>query len=408
MSEIGTAPTSRAYQPYNPTGLPKNINVGKLGHEKTAFDLAFKARSTAPAKIGPDGIYEYLRQIWTDGVLEHKFNQNLLIDIFQAPVEDGWMDNLKVSHSARITFKKWMNPLSRVRVAKVGYKEGVSCPKQLDLDCVIPPAGPLDDYEQVDVDFSFEYSIRVDECVKTRKLTLGEAEQQYAENVEAVAYRRALDAWQALADQIVESQTPIMIPSFVGKLGQTNYFDAGDADFYETASNVFNYMARVFGRRFNSDFVITIHPDLALDIEVNHSDLLSYDRTGIQQDWLNVDQSMFGQGFDTLPSLPRWRNKTILIAPDDVAMHNGLPDNLNGAGTTTTTMNPWENAAGTKVRMIIASRRSFWTKIVPLMEKTRFPATVENPVESIVEIWMGGNKLIYPEETFMVEFNRPA
>ena len=42
------------------------------------------------------------------------------------------------------------------------------------------------------------------------------------------------------------------------------------------------------------------------------------------------------------------------------------------------------------------------------MDKTIFPATVDNPVESMVEIWIGGDKLIYPEETFLVEFTRPA
>lgn len=388
-----------AYGPYTPTGKPTNITTGKLGYETNAFDLAYTERSQAPAQVGPDGIYEFMRQIWTPEILEHKFAQNLLLSAFNAPVEDGWMDNLKVSHSARITFKKWMNPLQRVRVAELSYKEGKTCPKQLDIDCVIPPAGVLDEYEQVDVDFRFEYSIRVDTCVKTKKITLGEAEQNYAEDLQAVTYRRAIDAWNSLAEQIEASGTPILIPSFANKLGDANYFDAGDADFYETASNVFNYMRRVFGPRFKSDFLITIHPDLALDLEVNHSELLSYDKTGIVQDWLNVDQSAFGT-FDMLPSLPRWRGLNILIAPDDVAFHTGTPGAAN--------FSPWENEDGTKVRMIIASRRSFWTKTIQLMDKTIFPATVENPVESMVEIWIGGDKLIYPEETFMVEFNRAA
>lgn len=388
-----------AYGPYTPTGKPTNITTGKLGYETNAFDLAYTERSQAPAQVGPDGIYEFMRQIWTPEILEHKFAQNLLLSAFNAPVEDGWMDNLKVSHSARITFKKWMNPLQRVRVAELSYKEDKTCPKQLDIDCVIPPAGVLDEYEQVDVDFRFEYSIRVDTCVKTKKITLGEAEQNYAEDLQAVTYRRAIDAWNSLAEQIEASGTPILIPSFATKLGDSNYFDAADADFYETASNVFNYMRRVFGPRFKSDFLITIHPDLALDLEVNHSELLSYDKTGIVQDWLNVDQSAFGT-FDMLPSLPRWRGLNILIAPDDVAFHNGTPGNGN--------FSPWENEDGTKVRMIIASRRSFWTKTIQLMDKTIFPATVENPVESMVEIWIGGDKLIYPEETFLVEFNRAA
>lgn len=385
-----------AYGPYTPAGVPSNINVGKLGYESTPFDLAFKERSAAPAVVGPDGIYEFMRQVWTPEILEHKFQQNLLISAFNAPIEDGWMNNLAKSHSARVTFKKWMNPLQRVRVAELSYKDGVDCPKQLNLDCTIPAAGPLDDYETVTVDFRFEYSIRADICVKTRRLTPGEVESNYAESLEAVAYRRALDAWNSLAEQIIASDSPVLIESFQDKIGATNHLTVGsDADFYTTASNVFNYMRRAFGPRFKSDFLITIHPDLALEIEQDFSQALSYDTTGIRQEWINVDQSAFGS-FDVLPSLPRWRGLTILIAPDDIAMHVGTPNGEN--------FNPWEGN-GT-VRMIIASRRSFWTKTIQLMEKTRFMPTVSNPVESIVEIWMGGDKLIYPEETFLVDFTR--
>lgn len=397
-----------AYTPYTPTFVPSNITTGKLGHENTAFDYAFTGKpngqTTPDGIVGPNAIYEHMRQIWTPEILEHKFNQNLLISAFNAPVEDGWMNNLSRSHSARITFKKWMNPLQRVRVAELKYLEDKTCPKQLDLNCVIPAGGPLDEYEQVDVDFRFEYSIRADLCVKNEKLYAGQVEQQYAESLQAVAYRRALDAWNALAEQIIESASPVLIPSMVTKVGATNHLVVGmDAvdSFYTTASNVFNYMRRAFGPRFKSDFLITIHPDLALEIEQDFSQALSYDTTGIRQDWINVDQSAFGS-FDVLPSLPRWRGLTILIAPDDIAMHNGTPNGAN--------MNPWEGTAtiqGTAyntVRMIIASRRSFWTRTVQLMDKKIFPATVNNPVESMVEIWIGGDKLIYPEETFLVDF----
>ena len=113
-----------AYGPYTPAGKPANITTGKLGYESTPFDYPFTNRSAAPAVVGPDGIYEFMRQIWTPEILEHKFQQNLLLSAFNAPVEDGWMNNLAVSHSARITFKKWMNPLQRVRVAEVKYKDG--------------------------------------------------------------------------------------------------------------------------------------------------------------------------------------------------------------------------------------------------------------------------------------------
>lgn len=397
-----------SYTPYDPgfvpTFVPTNITTGKLGYESTPFDLAFtgtpNGQTTPDGIVGPNAIYELMRQVWTPEILEHKFAQNLLIWVFNAPISDDWMNNLSKSHSARITFKKWMNPLQRVRVAELSYIDGKECPKQLDLNCEIPSAGPLDEYETVDVDFKFEYSIRADLCVKNIKFYPGQVEEQYREDLEAVAYRRALDAWNSLAEQIIASEAPVLIPSMTDKVGTTNYLQvpASSTDsFYTTASNVFNYMRRAFGPRFKSDFVITIHPDLALEIEQDFSQALSYDTTGIRQEWLNVDQSAFGT-FDVLPSLPRWRGITVLIAPDDVAMHNGTPGGRN--------MNPWENNDGSAVRMIIASRRSFWTKTIQIMDKRIFPATVENPVESMVEIWAGGDKLIYPEETFLVEFER--
>lgn len=393
-----------AYTPYTPTFVPSNITTGKLGYETTPLDTAFNgkpnAQTTADGVIGPNAIYELMRQVWTPEILEHKFQQNLLISVFNAPVDDGWMNNLSKSHSARITFKKWMNPLQRVRVAELKYIEGKECPKQLDLNCNIPAAGPLDEYETVDVDFRFEYSIRADLCVKNKKFYPGQIEEQYAEDLQGVTYRRALDAWNSLAQQIIASDSPVLIPSMVDKVGTTNHLvvpAASTDSFYTTASNVFNYLQRAFGPRFKSDFVITIHPDLALEIEQDFSQALSYDTTGIRQEWLNVDQSAFGT-FDVLPSLPRWRGITVLIAPDDIAMHNGTPGGLN--------MNPWEGEVdgARSVRMIIASRRSFWTKTIQTMDKTIFPATVNNPVESMVEIWAGGDKLIYPEETFLVDF----
>ena len=399
-----------SYTPYNPgytpTFTPTAITTGKLGYETTPFDVAFTGKpngqTTADGVVGPNAIYELMRQVWTPEILEHKFAQNLLISVFNAPVDDSWMNNLRESHSARITFKKWMNPLQRVRVAELSYVAGKECPKQLELNCEIPSAGPLDEYETVDVDFKFEYSIRADLCVKNIKFYPGQVEEQYREDLEAVAYRRALDAWNSLAEQIIASESPVLIPSMTDKVGTTNHLivAAGSADsFYTVASNVFNYMRRAFGPRFKTDFIITIHPDLALEIEQDFSQALSYDTTGIRQEWLNVDQSAFGT-FDVLPSLPRWRGLTVLIAPDDVAMHNGTPGGAN--------MNPWEgeNEEKDTVRMIIASRRSFWTKTIQIMDKRIFPATVENPVESMVEIWAGGDKLIYPEETFLVEFER--
>lgn len=397
-----------SYKPYQPGFVPTNTTTGKLGHETTPFDKAFTGTPNGQAApdgiVGPNAIYELMRQVWTPEILEHKFNQNLLISAFNAPVEDGWMNNLQRSHSARITFKKWMNPLQRVRVAELKYLEGKECPKQLDLNCTIPAGGPLDEYETVDVDFRFEYSIRADLCVKNIKFYPGQVEEAYAESLQAVAYRRALDAWMALAEQIIESESPVLIPSMVAKVGATNHLvisnDSTDS-FYTVASNVFNYLRRAFGPRFKSDFIITIHPDLALEIEQDFSQALSYDTTGIRQEWINVDQSAFGS-FDVLPSLPRWRGITVLIAPDDIAMHNGTPNGDN--------FNPWEGVANVQgqnyntVRMIIASRRSFWTKTIQMMDKRIFPATVENPVETMVEIWAGGDKLIYPEETFLVDF----
>ena len=127
-------------------------------------------------------------------------------------------------------------------VVEYSYIEGKECPKQLDLNCVIPPAGPLDESETVDVDFKFEYSIRADICVKNVRFYPGQVESNYAESLQAVAYRRALDAWASLANQIIDSESPVLIPSMVAKVGSTNHLvvdaDATDS-FYTVASNVF-------------------------------------------------------------------------------------------------------------------------------------------------------------------------
>jgi hypothetical protein len=354
----------------------------------------------AESMIGPDAIRELMRQIYNPGVLEHLFAQELLINVFDAPIASEFMENLSIAHSIRITYKNWRNPLTLVGVSELAYKSGEECPKRLDIDCTLPDTGPLNTWVQADVDLKWEYSIGVDICVKNERLYPGQIETEYAERVQAVAYLRSLNTWNSLADQIIKSGVDIMIPRFATKLGGTNYYQAGAADFYETASTLFQYMESLYGPRFKSDFVITIHPELALEI-MNDTSLqagLIYTNTGIRQSWLEVDQAGYFHGFQLLPTLPRWYGISVLVAPDNLSMHYQTPDDRN--------YNPWENEDGTAVRMIVASRRCYYTKTVQLMDKRYFPATVDNPVESIREIWIGGDYLLFPEETFLIEFTR--
>ena len=96
-----------SYTPYNPgyvpTFVPTNITTGKLGYESTPFDLAFtgtpNGQETPDGIVGPNAIYELMRQVWTPEILEHKFAQNLLIWVFNAPISDDWMNK---SHCFKI------------------------------------------------------------------------------------------------------------------------------------------------------------------------------------------------------------------------------------------------------------------------------------------------------------------
>jgi hypothetical protein len=105
MNNSGATPGTHAtaYGPYTPAGKPANLTTGKLGYEMTPFDSAYTARSSAPATVGPDGIYEFMRQIWKPEILEHKFSKTSCLGI-QRDGRRWWMNNLAVSLSERHHF----------------------------------------------------------------------------------------------------------------------------------------------------------------------------------------------------------------------------------------------------------------------------------------------------------------
>jgi hypothetical protein len=157
-------------------------------------------------------------------------------------------------------------------------------------------------------------------------------------------------------------------------------------------TQVIAYMKALFGSEV--DYGIFAHRYFEVDMLSSGSTLHNYQNTGIPTAWGNVDQLVQG-GWRPVPSLPGglWGEK-ILIAPDSKYLYGG---GLN--------RNPFMSADGTKYYVVIASKRSFYTGVTPLMDARRFPATCDNKYESIQEEWLGYNDILFPNEVFVIEFD---
>lgn len=343
------------------------------------------------AQIGPDAKKEFMRMRYNDKVIEHKYNQEMLMNFFQPEVEESWMSDFAHTHSIRVTMENYLNPFDRPGVKKIRYKEGEECPKRLDLGCDEPPIGPVTTYTTFDVFFDKEYTIAASECIKTRKLTLNELAKEWQKDMDAKTFRRGVDAWNELAGQIAAAPVTTKLPGFT-KYFANNNLQGADTDPYTTLTKVFTYMDQLF-QGFSERFIITMHHTVAEKILLNSAKILAYDQTGIPQTWRREDITSLGS-FKRLPQILGWSDFPILVAPTMLAFYHG---NQN--------YNPWESDDGSKARVIIASKRSFYTRTVPLHDK--FVRQKSTTVDIVYQTWLAADKLLIPEETFIIEFNNP-
>lgn len=337
-----------------------------------------------------------MKMQYADPVLEDKFAKAGALNFFQPEVDTTWRNSPSISQSIRLRYKDYQNPFDVVGVKPVEYKDGVSCPAQLDVDCGTC-ISTENSWRYADVLYKNEFQVGIQWCVKQEKLLYQDAESRWNESVEAATTVQSTVGWSELICQAIDEAATTLLPAF-RNVFPTHYFDAGSADQYDTLTQVFNYMKRVYGGRFNSDFVIVAHPQLELDLANINSNWHQYDKTGIPTAQANTDVFVAG-GFSPMTLLPRNWGHPILIAPDVVDWHPST-GSLSGSN-----LSPFENADGSKYYVVIVSKRAYFHGAITLMDKTYFPPNCADGKESIQQVWMSYYKLLFPKEIFVVAFD---
>lgn len=344
--------------------------------------------------LSPDDHIPLMKMQYSAKILEDQFASFGGINWFAPEVKAMELTgDIAIGQSLRIRFKDYENPLKKVGVSDVVYKAGETCPPIMDATCEPGCISTAPSWRYCDVLFDKKYTIGASYCVETERLTYSDLDERFRDSVEANKEAQSIFAWNELVCQAIADPAATLIPTDTACFPTHYIADGGLASLngYKTLTDVIAYMKTVFGR---NDFAIFAHRYFETDILEAGSTLHNYSNTGIPTAWGNVDALVQG-GWKPMPALPGglWGQK-IFIAPDSVNLYDG-----------TTNYNPFLNEDGTKYRVVIASKRSFFTGVTELMDMRRFPATCDNKNESIQETFLGYNKILFPNEVFVIEFD---
>lgn len=335
---------------------------------------------------------------YSNAVLEEKFATAGALNFFSPEVDTNWKNSPDISQSIRIRFKNYQNPFNIVGVSEVTYDDEESCPPVMDDQCDPGCIGTQNSWRYEDVLYKNKFRVGVRWCVESEKLLYQDGESRFEESIEAGRQVQSTVGWSELICQAIADPATTLLPAFQG-IFPTHYFDAGDADQYDTLTLVFNYMKRVYQARWNNEFAILADPQLELDLLSHSGEMHAYDKTGIATANGNVDTFTAG-GWAPMPAIPKLWGKPIMIAPDTVSYYP-TSGALSGSN-----LNPFQNADGSKYYVVVVSKRAYFHGAITLMDKKHFPATCDNKYDAIQQTWLSYYKVLFPNEIFVVAFNQ--
>lgn len=339
-----------------------------------------------------------MEMVYSNAILEEKFQSAGALNFFSPEVDDRWKNDLSIHQSLRIRYKNYRNPFNNVGISAIEYQDGETCPPVMEDQCDPGCVSSENAWRSTDVLFKNKFRVGVSWCVESEKLLYQDGEQRFNESIEDGQKVQSTVGWSELVCQAIATPATTLLPHFQA-IFPTHYFDAAGADPYNTLTQVFNYMKRVFGPRWNSEFVVIADPQLELDLASTISEWHQYDKTGIPTAQANTDIFVAG-GFTPMNLLPKMWGKPIMIAPD-VVDYYPTTGSLNGDN-----LNPFQNASGSKYYVVIVSKRAYFHGAVSLMDKKYFPATCDNKYDSIQQTWLSFYKLLFPNEIFVVAFDQ--
>ena len=329
---------------------------------------------------------------YSSAILEQCIDGWAGLDWFQPEVQTSELTNdFNMGHSLRIRYKEHENPFDSVLVEDVTYAAGEDCPHRLDEACTPGCISTGSSWRVKDVLYDKKFRTGASWCVETESLTYGDLESRFTENVEKTRTVISINSWSKLICDAIAAPHATEIPTDAACF-PTHFYQAGLASVnaVDILKKVTSYLKT---RCQGTEMAIFTHRYFEQDM-TDCDAFCSYEKTGVSTPAAQVDSLVQG-GWSMMPSLPRgiW-GKGIMIAPDSVDLYRG---GVN--------YNPFLNDDGTKYYMLIASKRSFFTGVTPLMDMKFFPATCDNKNEAIQQTWLTFNCILFPEEVFVLEFD---
>jgi len=356
--------------------------------------------------LSPDDHIPLLEMRYSASILRDRFATFRGLDWFSPEVTTQELtNNMEIGQSLRIRYEIDESPFDNVRVQDVQYKEDQTCPPQLDIECAPGCISTAPSWRAKDILYDKIYTVGASWCVRTERLTYGTLEQRFQKSLRDAQMVQSVYAWTKLICEAVANPAKTLLPTDA-QCFPYHYVKGGSAasNGVDVMTAVISYMQALYGERFSTDFGIFAHRYFETDLVSSGSSIHQYNNTGIQTMAINRDRLTQG-GFRPIASLPQglWGHD-VLIAPDSKYLYSESSSPGQGAGVVQS-YNPFLSNDGTKYYVLIASRRSFYTGVTPLMDMRRFPATCDNKYESIQQEWLGFNDVLFPEEVFVIEFD---
>lgn len=363
--------------------------------------------------LSPDDHIPLLQVKYSQAILQDKFADFAGINWFNPEVKPMELTgDLKVGQSLIVRYKNPQNPFDFVNVSDVTYKEGQTCPAQIDLECTEGCISTVPSWRSKEIRFDKLYRIGASWCVETERLTYGDLDERFRESVEANNKVQGIFAWNAFMCQAITAaqNTATLIPTDAACF-PTHYYYAGSAvaNGYEVLSQVLAYMKTVYG---DADYGILAHRYFESDMVAPGATIYNqfgYSTANANAGATTVNVPLVQGGWKPMGVLGgKLFGETINIAPDNIWFYNPTVNTGTGAiaaGEAANSLNPFLSADGTKYYVVITSRRAFLTGVVPLMDATRFPATCESKYESLQASFLGFNDLLFPREVFVLAFD---
>lgn len=351
--------------------------------------------------LSPDDHIPLLEMKYSGKILEDKFATFSGLDYFKPEVQQLELTgDLQRSQSLIVRFKNHENPFNKVEITDVKYKDASvqSCPPQIDFECTPGCISTAPSWRKKEIRFDKYYRVGAQWCKLLEKVTLGTLDERFRDSLEAQKTVQGVLAWNYLVAHSIQNPATTLNP-IDAKCFPTHYVEAGSAaaNAYGLLGQVIAYMKSVFGGM--NDFAILTNRLFEQDIISAQSSVHNYENTGVQTDWGTKTALIQGGWRPMAPFGGRLWGEPILIAPDSIDFYGRT------SGGQQVNYNPFLSADMSKYYMVIVSRRAFYTGVVPFGDMQRYLPTCDNKKESLEQLFIGYNDILFPNEVFVIAFD---